>query len=119
MRDVFTFVLCLCIGMSSAQFQFFENMFGGHHQQQQQQRSGASQWATYSDSVSCSHYLCPETLDCVQRPIDCPCPNMEDIKCTIPDKEGRTEDATVVCVRGANGCSEVERLVRKGFQEKY
>jgi hypothetical protein len=125
----------------SAQFQFFENMFGQqqHHHQQQQQRSGASQWAAYSDSgryffhfmqqwlhklahvslaVSCSQYLCPETLDCVKSPVDCPCPNPEDIKCTIPDMEGGVEDATVVCTRGQNECVEVERLVKKGVKTR-
>jgi hypothetical protein len=126
----------------SAQFQFFENMFSQqqhhHQQQQQQQRSGASQWAAYSDSgqclchfffqnrvtdrvvsllaVLCSQYLCPGTLDCVKRPVDCPCPNPEDIKCTIPDTEG--EDATVVCIRGQNECAEVERLMKKGFETR-
>ncbi|KIM46346.1 hypothetical protein M413DRAFT_64868 [Hebeloma cylindrosporum] len=106
--------------LASAQFQFFENMFGQqqHHQQQQQQRSGASQWAAYSDSVSCSQYLCPETLDCVKRPSDCPCPNPEDIKCTIPDMEGGVEDATVVCTRGQNECAEVERLMKKGAKTR-
>lgn len=35
----------------AAQFgNFFENMWGQQHHQQQQQRSGASQWAAYSDS---------------------------------------------------------------------
>ncbi|KDR83915.1 hypothetical protein GALMADRAFT_50829, partial [Galerina marginata CBS 339.88] len=96
----------------SAQFNFFENMWGHQQQhQQQQQRSGASQWAAYSD-MSCSEYLCPETLDCVARPVDCPCPNAEDVKCIIQDMEGGVEDATVVCTRGPNDCGEVERLMR-------
>ena len=46
-------LLLLLVGLQTvyAQFQFFENMFGGHQQQQyqQQQRSAASQWAAYSD----------------------------------------------------------------------
>ncbi|KAF8969486.1 hypothetical protein BDZ97DRAFT_1915436 [Flammula alnicola] len=103
----------------SAQFNFFENMFGQQQQQQQQQqRASASQWAAYSDSVSCSQYLCPETLDCVARPGDCPCPNPEDIKCIIPDMEGAVEDATVVCTRGQKECGEVERLMRKGVKPR-
>lgn len=64
--------------------------------------------------VSCSSYLCPETLDCVARPIDCPCPSPEDIKCLIPDTEGDVDDATVVCTRGQKDCIEVEMLMRKG-----
>ncbi|KAF8165497.1 hypothetical protein B0H34DRAFT_689389 [Crassisporium funariophilum] len=46
-----TFLLFAGLQAVSAQFGFFENMFSGQqHQQQQQQRSGASQWAAYSDS---------------------------------------------------------------------
>ena len=139
MHQSLYFPLLFLFGLQlvSGQFQFFENMFGQQqHQQQQQQRSGAPQWAAYSDSgwyifhffqhklahlflaVSCSQYLCPETLDCVKRPVDCPCPNSEDIKCTIPDMEGGVDDATVVCTRGQNGCAEVERLMKKGHKTK-
>ena len=119
----------------AGQFEFFGNMFGQHQHQHQQQRSGASQWAAYSDSgryrgcirmanlltsilVSCSSYLCPETLDCVAKPIDCPCPSPEDIKCLIPDSEGDVDDATVVCTRGQKDCIEVEMLMRKGGDSK-
>ncbi|KAF8646380.1 hypothetical protein AX16_007246 [Volvariella volvacea WC 439] len=94
--------------LATAQFGFFENMFG--HHQQQQPRGGASQWAAHMDSISCSQYLCPTTLDCVPRPADCPCPYVEDIKCTIPDADGQ---ATVVCVRGGQGCQEVENLANR------
>ncbi|KAJ7068490.1 hypothetical protein C8F01DRAFT_611941 [Mycena amicta] len=92
----------------AAQFQFFDGMFQ-QQQRQQQHHSGASQWAAHLESVSCSDYLCPGTLDCVSSPVDCPCPDAEDIKCTIPDAEG---DATVVCVRGSDECRQVERLAR-------
>ncbi|CAA7259616.1 unnamed protein product [Cyclocybe aegerita] len=119
MQRFFMVQMLLLVGLQvvAAQFNgFFENMFGGHHQhqqqqQQQQQRSGASQWAAYSDGVACSQYMCPETLDCVPRPSDCPCPNAEDIKCNIPDADG--EGSTFVCTRGPNDCREVERLMRK------
>ncbi|KAF8076603.1 hypothetical protein FPV67DRAFT_1559038 [Lyophyllum atratum] len=112
------FVLFLAFGLVSANFDFFGNMFGNqqqHHQQQQQQqhRSGASQWAAHADTVPCSQYLCPTTLDCVARPVDCPCPDVQDVKCTIPDVVSSNE-ATVVCVRGENECAEVERLMRRG-----
>ncbi|TFK43686.1 hypothetical protein BDQ12DRAFT_675391 [Crucibulum laeve] len=121
MPRLLVLLLLAFLGLVSAQFNgFFENMFGGQHhqQQQQQQRSGASQWAAYSDSVSCSQYLCPHTLDCVARPADCPCPNVEDVKCVIPDMEGDIEDSTIVCVRGRNDCAEVERLVRRSGSSK-
>ncbi|KAJ7240358.1 hypothetical protein B0H12DRAFT_987570, partial [Mycena haematopus] len=96
----------------AAQFQFFDSMFGQQHQQQQQQHhSGASQWAAHLESVSCSDYLCPATLDCVGSPIDCPCPDAEDIKCLIPDAEEK--EGTVVCVRGNNECRHVEELMHR------
>ncbi|KAJ7228456.1 hypothetical protein GGX14DRAFT_612967 [Mycena pura] len=93
----------------SAQFQFFDGMF--QRQQQPQHHSGASQWAAHLESVSCSQYLCPATLDCVDGPVDCPCPDAEDIKCTIPDADD-VKGATVVCVRGDDECQQVERLAR-------
>ena len=123
-----------------AQFNMFGSMFGQQQQQQQQQPQHKFGQA-YADSgvsiipnspctselelelfcrhlVSCSQYLCPGTLDCVGRAKDCPCPNVEDIKCVIPVMMVGTEDATVVCTRGQNGCAEVERFMRKGVKSK-
>ncbi|KZT29271.1 hypothetical protein NEOLEDRAFT_1056655 [Neolentinus lepideus HHB14362 ss-1] len=102
--------------MVHAQFQFFEQMFGqGHqHQQQQQQQRGSStsQWTANADIVPCPEYLCPETLVCVSNPLDCPCPDVQDVKCLIPDTLDKGS-ATVLCVRGSEGCAEAERLMRK------
>ncbi|XP_006460366.1 hypothetical protein AGABI2DRAFT_67235 [Agaricus bisporus var. bisporus H97] len=122
--------LLLQIHVASANYEQLYNLFhghgGGHHQQQQQQqqqqhhhqqqRTGASQFSAYADSVACAHYLCPRTLDCVELPSNCPCPNVEDIKCLIPDMDGDVDDATVVCVRGNQECKEVERLMKKYSQ---
>jgi hypothetical protein len=56
----FPLLFLFWLQLVSAQFQFFENMFGQQQQhqqqQQQQQRSGASQWAAYSDS---GRYILP------------------------------------------------------------
>ena len=54
----FPLLFLFWLQLVSAQFQFFENMFGQQqqHHQQQQQRSGASQWAAYSDS---GRYILP------------------------------------------------------------
>ncbi|EPQ59100.1 hypothetical protein GLOTRDRAFT_136062 [Gloeophyllum trabeum ATCC 11539] len=109
-------LLGLC-GATQAQFQFFEQMFGhGHQQQQQQQRhqqaSSTSQWTANADIVPCSDYLCPDTLVCVSNPIDCPCPDVQDVKCLIPDAQDKG-GATVLCVRGREGCQEAERLMRR------
>ncbi|KAF9247392.1 hypothetical protein BU15DRAFT_39234 [Melanogaster broomeanus] len=99
----------------TAQFGFFDQMFGNVNNQGQQQSQqpapGGADAGPYSNHslVSCSSYLCPDSLVCVGQPSECPCPNVEDTKCIIPD----TQDAgaaTVVCVRGAGGCTAVERL---------
>ncbi|PFH51378.1 hypothetical protein AMATHDRAFT_142758 [Amanita thiersii Skay4041] len=113
---LFYLIFFLTFSLASAQFQFFENMFGHHQQQQQQQtRSGAAQYVAQVESVSCSKYLCPSTLDCVARPIDCPCPYEEDVKCIIPSAgtDDDSDDATMVCIRGEQGCSHVEQLIHK------
>ncbi|EIN10870.1 hypothetical protein PUNSTDRAFT_85267 [Punctularia strigosozonata HHB-11173 SS5] len=99
----------LCSQIAFAQFNFFEQMFGGHHQQQQHRPSGESLWAAQSENVQCSSYLCPETLVCVEHPVDCPCPNVEDIKCIVPDVDD-AQAGTRVCVRGVTDCKAVERL---------
>ncbi|KAF8467083.1 hypothetical protein DFH94DRAFT_639035 [Russula ochroleuca] len=99
--------------LASAQFQFFNGMFG--HQQQQQQPSGGQQWAMHADSLSCSEYLCQDTLVCVAKPIDCPCPNVEDIKCVVPDAQ-EPGSGTRLCIRGGTDCSQLEKLVKKFSQ---
>ncbi|KAK0206744.1 hypothetical protein DFS33DRAFT_615942 [Desarmillaria ectypa] len=104
-----SFVLIFLAGLISAQFNFFDGMF---RHQEQHQPSGASQWAAHSEGISCNRYLCPSTLECVKAPRECPCPNVEDIKCTIPDANSR-DGATVLCVRGENECADVERLSKK------
>ncbi|KAG8218680.1 hypothetical protein J3R82DRAFT_4347 [Butyriboletus roseoflavus] len=108
-------------------------MFGNQNHQGQQQRQqqppqGGSQWTAHADAgscgllvrlmrhlcsvaVPCSLYLCPDSLVCVARPSECPCPREEDVKCIVPDAEDE-EGGTVVCVRGASGCGAVERLAR-------
>ncbi|KAF2845272.1 long chronological lifespan protein 2 [Plenodomus tracheiphilus IPT5] len=66
---------------SSAQFGFFDQMFGGgggqQQQQQQQQpqnvRSDSAWYQQQYESAQCSHYLCPGTLSCVHFPHHCPC----------------------------------------------
>lgn len=130
----FSFLIALIsqLLMVQAQFPFFDQMFGGHggRQQQQQPAGGHSQWMAHSEAgalnfslagtktdvrqtlVPCSNYLCPDTLACVSRPEDCPCPNVQDVKCVIEDSE-RDESGTVVCVRGGIDCKAVEKLANK------
>ncbi|KZS97885.1 hypothetical protein SISNIDRAFT_449478 [Sistotremastrum niveocremeum HHB9708] len=95
----------------AAQFNFFDQVF--QQQQAQQRASGASGWAAQADAVPCSQYLCPDTLNCVEAPADCPCPHVQDIKCLVPDLV-ESGSATVVCVTGDEGCARIEKLASKG-----
>ncbi|KAJ8086863.1 Long chronological lifespan protein 2 [Marasmius tenuissimus] len=85
-------------------------------QQHQEHPSGAAQWAAHRESIPCSQYLC-KTLECVKNPAYCPCPDVEDIGCVIPDADD-PESGTVVCVRGKDGCDQVERLAWLGASWK-
>ncbi|KAH9167153.1 hypothetical protein EDB89DRAFT_1998752 [Lactarius sanguifluus] len=105
----FIFVL---FTLANAQFQFFGDMFGHPQQQQQQQPSGGQQWAMHAESLSCSEYLCPDTLVCVKQPIDCPCPIVQDVKCVVPDAQ-EVGGGTRLCIRGGTNCAQVEKLAKK------
>ena len=63
-------------------------------------------------TVSCSDYLCQDSLVCVQRPMDCPCPVVQDVKCIVPDAQ-EPGSGTRLCIRGATDCSQVEKQVTK------
>ncbi|KAJ4341500.1 Long chronological lifespan protein 2 [Ascochyta clinopodiicola] len=76
------FKILLLLGLwtltATAQFGFFDQMFGngGGQQQQQQQanvRSDSSWYQAQYENAQCSHYLCPGTLSCVHFPHHCPC----------------------------------------------
>jgi hypothetical protein len=69
----------------------------------------------YSITVSCSEYLCQDTLVCVTKPMDCPCPNVEDIKCVVPDVQD-AGSGTRLCIRGGTDCGQLEKLVKKFSQ---
>ena len=68
-----------------------------------------------SITVSCSEYLCQDTLVCVSKPIDCPCPNVQDIKCVVPDAQDGG-GGTRLCIRGGTDCAQVEKLEKKFSQ---
>jgi hypothetical protein len=126
-------ILLLQSWSALAQFNFFDQMFGGHpgHQQQQQRPGdGAAHYASQADSggsnvaqdagcllpqlttqtVPCSQYLCPDTLVCVKHPAECPCPDVQDVKCVVTDPVEKGA-ATRLCVRGQNECAQVEGLL--------
>lgn len=93
--------ICLLTFLYSvnAQFQFFDNFFGQQHQQHQEARAPprGSDW--YAEQVLETHcdsgnYLCPETLDCVSKPVDCPCA-LDLVRCVIGNKR--------ICVSRSEG----------------
>lgn len=76
--------------MVYAQFQFFDNFFGNQHQQQQAPRApprGVDWYAQQTLETQCESgkFLCRETLDCVEHPVDCPCP-LDLVKCTLGEQ---------------------------------
>ncbi|KAJ5995240.1 hypothetical protein N7481_002217 [Penicillium waksmanii] len=109
----------LLASVAQAQFNFFDNMFGGNQQQAQQNQGPQN---APSDSVryqkmwqqsQCSNYLCPGTLACVHFPHHCPCPH--------PDVEEKVElaEGSAICVsKGGYKAGEAARkieLARKGL----
>ncbi|KAL2272574.1 hypothetical protein FJTKL_06292 [Diaporthe vaccinii] len=124
MRQQFLLSLLFALlGTVSAQFNFFEQMFGGqqggggghhHHQQQQQNAPSDSSWyRAQVDRAHCENYLCPDTLACVHFPHHCPC--------AWPSHEDKFElaDGQRVCVsKGGFKAGEAARkveLARKGL----
>ncbi|KAK3640498.1 Long chronological lifespan protein 2 [Elasticomyces elasticus] len=101
---------------ASAQFQFFEQMFGGQQQQQAQPQNAGSDSAWFQqqyEAAHCDKYLCPATLSCVHFPHHCPC--------AFPAVEDKVEfgDGSMVCVsKGGWAEGEASRkieLARKGL----
>ncbi|KAK9480897.1 hypothetical protein V1514DRAFT_324760 [Lipomyces japonicus] len=111
MKGVILLLLLMQPLLALAQFDFFQQMFeGGHghgHGGQQRSASGAGpEWfAQNYDTLECDKYVCPDTLACVKKPVDCPCafPGSEE-KCILPDKK------TYVCIsKNGRGCGFVEK----------
>ncbi|KAI1005580.1 hypothetical protein K3495_g2645 [Podosphaera aphanis] len=106
----------LFISIVSAQFQFFEQMFGGHqhqHQEPQEVPSDSSWYQSLYKEAHCSKYLCPDTLACVSFPQHCPCP--------FPSVEEKFElsEGKAICIsKGGFKAGEAARkveLARKGL----
>ncbi|KAI0017169.1 hypothetical protein F4780DRAFT_756604 [Xylariomycetidae sp. FL0641] len=73
-------LLFALISTASAQFGFFEQMFGGGggggQRQEQRPQNGPSDPSLYQNNferIHCENYLCPDTLACVHFPHHCPC----------------------------------------------
>lgn len=76
----------------SIQAFFFQN----HEQQHQQQQPDIDYQDKFLMNTDCHDYLCPTTLACVKRVVDCPCPYPNSqMKCLIEEK-GKVIDT--VCI---------------------
>ncbi|ORY78995.1 hypothetical protein BCR37DRAFT_100223 [Protomyces lactucae-debilis] len=108
-----TLITALFITAASAQFQFFDSMFGGHgHPQQQQHQKpvrGPDWYNGLALNTECDEgaYLCPGTMDCVEKPGQCPCPH-DLARCEV--------GAQRVCVSKQAGVKDVCAAI-KGFHE--
>ncbi|KAL7811690.1 hypothetical protein V8C44DRAFT_330046 [Trichoderma aethiopicum] len=110
--------------LASAQFGFFDQMFGGgggggggggHHQQQQAQNnpSDARHYQQQYTHSACDRYLCPDTLACVHFPHHCPCPwDANDDKFELA--EGKRTCVSKGGFRPGEAARKVE-LARKGL----
>ncbi|KAJ2896070.1 uncharacterized protein MKZ38_005898 [Zalerion maritima] len=70
-------LLLAFLGLATAQFGFFDQMFGGGqgggHREPQNVPSDPSIYRQNYQNSRCSNYLCPDTLACVAIPHHCPC----------------------------------------------
>ncbi|SPQ24969.1 40ede440-0735-4183-b084-ca33ad43cab8 [Thermothielavioides terrestris] len=117
---LFELLLLALTSAVSAQFGFFDQMFGGgggsqqHHRQQPQNvPSDSSVYRANYARSHCDKYLCPDTLACVHFPHHCPCP--------WPSHEDKFElaEGQRICVsKGGFKAGEAARkveLARKGL----
>ncbi|KIW07284.1 uncharacterized protein PV09_02138 [Verruconis gallopava] len=92
-----------------AQFQFFENFFGGDAQQQRHEPQNVpSDSAWYRDNYAkapCSNYLCPDTLACVHFPHHCPC--------AFPENEDKVELGEGIAVCASKGGYKSGETIKK------
>ncbi|KAL2825902.1 hypothetical protein BDW59DRAFT_145582 [Aspergillus cavernicola] len=107
--------LLLLISVAHAQFQFFEQMFGGGQGQQAPEKnvpSDSSRYQSMWKDSRCDRYLCPETLACVHFPHHCPCPF------TVEEKFELGEGSAICVSKGGYRPGEAARkveLARKGL----
>ncbi|KAL9623463.1 MAG: hypothetical protein Q9204_007952 [Flavoplaca sp. TL-2023a] len=116
--SAFLLALTTLLPFTTAQFQFFEQMFQGGHQHQQHQQpqnvASDSEWyqQTY-ESAHCTNYLCPSTLACVHFPHHCPCPFP-----AVEDKIELSQGSAICVSKGGYRAGEAARkveLARKGL----
>ncbi|ODQ64005.1 hypothetical protein NADFUDRAFT_52990 [Nadsonia fulvescens var. elongata DSM 6958] len=104
---VLLFISLTCPAFVSAQFGgiFDQILRNAQHQGGggQGRPSDFSGHETGFFNAPCNDYLCPDTLTCVKKPVECPCqfPSSE-IKCILPDKKN------YVCIsKPSDGSSDI------------
>ncbi|KAH9815368.1 hypothetical protein DFH28DRAFT_1126107 [Melampsora americana] len=119
-------ITLITLSYSEAQFgnifeQFFNqgndesNHHHGHHEHHHHESvSSSDKLRRFSEQSTCSNYLCPTSFECVSKPTDCPCLDLEDIKCLINDSSS-LEPITFFCTR-APGCNRIENALQLGTQ---
>lgn len=61
----------------------------------------------------CDDYFCADTLECVKKPMDCPCPfSASQLKCVMPDKK------SYVCISKPTGSEDEDHPRDCSFVEK-
>lgn len=86
-------------------YAFFDQFFQQHQQHQQQQLKKSHEDLYLNQD--CNTYLCPDTLECVDKPINCPCPfPNSQFKCVLPpNPESESDDGSFVCIsKGERDC---------------
>ncbi|GAA6019550.1 hypothetical protein JCM11491_001334 [Sporobolomyces phaffii] len=84
---------------------FFEHLFN-QQQQQGSPHAPAINWEEQFASTKCATYLCHDSMTCVEKPRDCPCPYAAyDKKCPV----GGGSEGEFVCARD---CDLVERAIK-------
>ncbi|GAA5855876.1 hypothetical protein JCM9279_001153 [Rhodotorula babjevae] len=95
-------VLLLALALAPALVHaFFEQFF--QHQAEHQAQAPPT-WDQQVDALSCSTYVCPDSLVCAATPADCPCPSALDTKCTLGGGEG-----AFLCARDCTKVRTAER----------
>ncbi|BFZ55281.1 Long chronological lifespan protein 2 [Savitreella phatthalungensis] len=100
-----------------AQFQFFDQMFGGQQGQRPNGGGGGSNGGRlahgvdwYHEQIAESHcasgeFVCPRSLDCVKEPKDCPCPHGLE-RCHVGD----TYSVCVSKREGVDVCKDLQKM---------
>lgn len=90
--------------------QFFQQQQQQHHHRQGQGQGQGQGEISYQDRFyrqECNNgFICPDTLTCVKRASECPCPFPDSqIKCILPGNNNKKGTNSYVCIsKGDRDC---------------